>query len=123
MHWRGFLCLAPLRPPRMEVPGRYRLFYRPNLRRRDLNSREATVLEAATLYRLSDCPGGWEQAMRHLRLPWPARGTPLRKDRLLWAAATEPVTSEMRDVGDGERRFEAVMSRLERDLPDVVRDP
>jgi len=109
--------------PGWRCRGRYRLFYRPNLRRRDLNSSEATVLEAATLYRLSDCPGGWEQAMRHLRLPWPARGTPLRKDRLLWAAATEPVTSEMRDVGDGERRFEAVMSRLERDLPDVVRDP
>lgn len=113
-----------LRTPQMYTPGRYRFCYRSNPRRRELNSREATVLEAATQYWLSDCHGGWQQAMRGVRRWWAAGGTPIRKDMLMWAAETERIDPvDARIAGEGDRSFTSVMARLDRDLPDMLCDP
>lgn len=96
------------------------LHERSNKRRRSLNWNEVTVLEAALASGPADYHD-WEQAMwafageKH----WMAVGHPIRRDKLAWAAETEPVPRKW-PAGTGDGSFESVMSRLHRDLPETI---
>ena len=110
-----------LKPPKMPLKGlEFAYAHRPNERRRDLNWNEATLLEAARAFGASDCRS-WDAAMRSI-LHHNGRmkpNTPINRDRLLWAAETE-VFKPRWPTGEGDKSFDAVMSRLGSDLPDVV---
>ena len=90
-----------------------------NLRRRELNWNEATLLEAAQSFVFAS-RRPWKYLLERAAHPgWMVRGAPIRKKMLLWAAETEPPPKRaLRTSGD--RSFEAVMARLERDLPDIM---
>lgn len=110
-----------LTPPKLPSRGlEFAYAHRPNERRRDLNWNEATLLEAARAFGASDCRS-WDSAMRSI-LHGNGRmkpNTPINRDRLLWAAETEAFRPRW-PAGEGDKSFEAVISRLGDDLPDVV---
>lgn len=104
----GFLA----RPPEIVA--------RSNLRRNRLTWHEVTLLEAARAFPLCD-RADWDEALFWLREVACLRGGTsalIRKDALLWAAETERARRHWTVPPDSPDRFEAVMARLDRDLPD-----
>lgn len=105
--------------PRSGPPFRYA--ERSNKRRRQLNWNEANILEAAAHANRADFHD-WEHAIRLLREAngWMKRGDPVRKERVLWAAETEPpLRGSTLSRSDNQARA-AALRVLARDLPDVM---
>lgn len=94
---------------------------RSNRRRRDLNWNEANLLEAARFTAWADYHS-WDHAMWLLTETngWMKQGAPIRKQRVLWAAETEPRSRGSVLSESENRRFADTLARLERDLPDLV---
>lgn len=107
-------------PPQMPVGPPVLFSERSNTRRRSLNWNEATLLDAAKSAGFADY-SDWDHAMWCLTdaSGWMKDGEPIRKDLLLWAAQSEPV-SRGRSRGEGDKSFVAVMSRLAVGLPSVL---
>ena len=109
-----------LSPPVLAGTAPVSFVERANLRRRSLNWNEATLLEAARSSGPADY-ADWDHAMWYLTDAngWMKQGEPIRRDMLLWAAEAESVPGKW-PSGQGDMSFGAVMSRLSRDLPDMV---
>ena len=122
--WRN---VSPSVPQRWETP---RFVFNANLRRRDLNWNEATLLEAAmegppVVEHPSVKPNPWWYRLERLLSPgWMVSGSDIRKEALLWAAETErPKRGSAALKACLQQKFEATMAQLESDLPPVVLAP
>jgi len=111
-----------LTPPTLPDSGPpFRFAERSNRRRRLLNWNEANVLEASAQASRADFHD-WEHAMWLLTEMngWMKRGDPVRKERLLWAAETEPPSRGSVLSSADNRAFAEALRGLARDLPDVM---
>ena len=113
-----------LTPPVLPIGPPVTFVERSNIRRRSLNWNEANVLEAAKSARKADYHN-WGHAMWLLTEAngWMKPHEPIRKDRLLWAAETEPQERIRLFSGDNDRTFKTVIGRLADDLPALVKAP
>ena len=110
-----------LRPPAMPYAGVTPVYlYRPNRRRLELTWGEATLLDAARSFGGSDCHS-WDHAMECLTgvASQALAGTSINKDRVMWAAQTERFRLRW-PAGEGDKSFDAVISRLRVDMPERV---
>ena len=109
-------------PPRIRLGGTYPQFKeRSNRRRRELNWNEANLLESARFAARADYHS-WDHAIWLLveANGWMKHGAPICKQRVLWSAETEP-RSRGSVLSDSENRgFAETLTRLKRDLPDIV---
>ncbi len=98
-----------------------RFVERHNKRRRKLNWNEATLLEAALHLEFANY-ATWEEAMWSFNWAtgWIKQGLPIRKKIFLWAAQGEPQPKKSVGVIKEWQSFDALMARLEADLPNEL---
>ena len=112
-------------PPTMRSPGdQWTYLHRPNLRRRDLNWNEATLLEGALAFGGAS-HGTWKQKIRRLingECPGLKPYTMICMSKVERVAETEKGLQRW-PAGEGDLGFRQVIDRLLSDLPDVVLVP
>ena len=111
---RNLKMPTPLGQPTLKFIERH------NRRRRELNWSEVTLLEAAKCHGPVDYHR-WDHAMERLTTnkTWLLPAAPVSKTKLLWAAETEPAAKKW-PAGQGDNSFDAVMARLQADMPETI---